>query len=192
MPSQIMPQSKPRFVVDPRLFVTWLFIVSSIMIFAGLTSAYILASADANWRPLKLPLAMFVSTGLIVLSSGSMHWAWLSAKRNNLVQLRLALGLTFVLGCAFLACQVAAYQWLNAHGFYLVGVDKNAPYLFVISGLHAMHIVSGLLFVLFVLINALRFRVHSKSMLSITQLATFWHFIDVLWLYLFVFFTLNS
>ena len=193
MPAQ--PVSQPpsrRFVVDPKIFTTWLFIVSSIMIFAGLTSAYILASADANWRPLQVPAAMIVSTVLIVLSSGSMHWAWLSAKRNNLVQLRLGLALTFVIGCAFLASQVAAYQRLNAHGFYLVSADKNAPYLFVISGLHAAHIISGLLYLLVVLFAAMRYRVHSKSMVSITQLATFWHFIDVLWLYLFVFFTLNS
>ena len=182
-----------RYVVNPRLFVTWLFCVSSFMIFAGLSSAYILALGDATtWKTIPLPVFMKVSTGLILASSFTMHWAWRSAKKNNLGQLYMALVITFALGVGFLISQYYAFQYLVQRGFFLVGTNKSPAYLYVLSGLHAVHIVSGLIFVAYVFVRAIMYKVHSKEMLSITQLATFWHFIDALWLYLFVFFTVSS
>jgi cytochrome c oxidase subunit III len=178
-------------VIDPKIFVTWLFIVSSCMLFAGLTSAYILASKDATWRELKLPIAFSYSTAIIVASSITMHWAYVSAKRNRLNQLRIAIGITLMLGLIFLGMQWQGYGQLVDQGFLLVSLNKNGSFWYVISGAHGLHIVAGLALLLGVLISALRLKVHSKAMRQITSAATFWHFLDVLWLYLFLFFSVQ-
>jgi cytochrome c oxidase subunit 3 len=199
MASQLPPNSAPserqqyagKPIVDPKIFVTWLFIVSSCMIFAGFTSAYILASKDAAWREFNLPTAFTISTVLIVLSSVTMHWAFLSAKRNRLNQVKIAVIATLVLGTAFLFMQLQGYAQMVEMGFVLVSVNKNGAFWYVISGAHGLHIVAGLILLIAVLISSLRMKIHSKAMRQITSAATFWHFLDILWLYLFVFFSIQ-
>lgn len=119
-----------------------------------------------------------------------MHWAYVAAKRDNLEMVKVAMAITTILGVAFLVGQVLAWGELVARNVYFVG-NPSGSFVYVLSGLHGLHIAGGVAFLLITLVAAFRFQVHSKSLNLIEMCATFWHFLDALWLYLFVFLLLN-
>lgn len=177
--------------MHPKKFALWLFIVSVVMIFASLTSAYIVREAEGNWLEFELPSIFYVNSAIILLSSVTMHWAYLSAKKDNIDQIKLALGITTILGIAFLVGQVMAWDKLVAMDVYFVG-NPAGSFVYVISGLHGFHIVSGIIFLLVVLVNTFRYKIHSKNMVQMEMSTTYWHFLDGLWLYLFIFLTISN
>jgi cytochrome c oxidase subunit 3 len=183
--------SEQNLAMNPKKFILWLFIVSIVMIFAALTSAYIVRQADGNWLEYELPQMFYVSTALIFVSSLTMHWALLSAKKNNFFNLKLGLTLTLILGLLFLYTQVQAWGQLVDMNVYFVG-NPSGSFVYVLSGVHGFHIISGVIFLIIVLISSFRDKVHSKKMDAIEMSATYWHFLDGLWIYLFVFLILNS
>lgn len=176
--------------MNPKKFALWLFMVSVVMIFASLTSAYIVRQAEGNWYIFDLPLVFYISSVVIVLSSITMHWAVLEAKKDNFNMLRLAMSITAVLGVTFLALQY--YGWVELVGInvYFVG-NPSGSFVYVLTGLHGLHLVSGVIFILWVFSLSLKYRIHSKNLLSLDLCATYWHFLDGLWIYLFVFLLLN-
>lgn len=119
-----------------------------------------------------------------------MHWAYLAAKKDNLESTKLAISITTVLGLAFLVGQYVAWGDLVERNVYFVG-NPSGSFVYVLSGLHGLHIVGGVIFLLIVLVATFRFKVHSKNLSQIEMCATYWHFLDGLWLYLFVFLLLN-
>ena len=119
-----------------------------------------------------------------------MHWAYVSAKRDNLKSLRIAMVITTVLGVAFLVGQYLAWGDLVAMDVYFVG-NPGGSFVYVLSGLHAAHLIGGVVFLIITLVSVLRYRVHAKSMDQMEMCTTYWHFLDGLWLYLFVFLLLN-
>ena len=177
--------------MNPKKFILWLFIVSIVMIFAALTSAYIVRQAEGNWLEYELPQMFYLSTALIFLSSLSMHWALLSAKKDNFFNVKLGLVITLVLGVVFLYTQVQAWAQLVEMNVFFVG-NPSGSFVYVLSGVHGFHIISGVIFLIIVLISTFRDQVHSKSLDTIEMSATYWHFLDGLWIYLFVFLILNS
>lgn len=183
--------SSPTLSMNPKKFILWLFIVSIVMIFAALTSAYIVRQADGNWLEYELPQMFYVSTAVIFLSSLSMHWALLSAKKDNFFNVKLGLSITLVLGLVFLYTQVQAWAQLVEINVFFVG-NPSGSFVYVLSGVHGFHIISGVIFLIIVLISSFRDQVHSKSLDTIEMSATYWHFLDGLWIYLFVFLILNS
>jgi cytochrome c oxidase subunit 3 len=191
---KLVEEAKKQMGMPPKKFALWLFMVSVIMIFGALTSAYIVRQAEGNWLDFEMPSMFWVTTGIILASSLSMHWAYLSAKKDNLEMTKLAMTITLILGIAFLAGQWLAWQQLIANGIHFVGNESSAisgSFLYVISGMHGVHIISGVIFLIVVLVAVFRFRVHSKKLVQIEMCATYWHFLDGLWLYLFVFLLLN-
>ncbi len=174
----------------PVKFVLWLIIVSVVMMFAGLTSGYIVRQAEGNWTDFQLPEIFWVSTVLILSSSFTMHWAYLATKKSAQQQQKLALWITFGLGVGFLVCQW--YAWLNLvnQQIYLAG-NPSGSFLYIISGLHGVHIVAGLVLILSSLIGSYTKISVEKNVFRVEITATFWHFIDILWIYLFVFLLLN-
>lgn len=185
---QIHVQKEPEATlsVDPKKFILWLFIVSIIMLFASQTSAYLVRRAEGNWLEFEMPVIFWYSTVALVLSSLSMHWAYYSAKKDNFNNLKIAISVTFVLGLAFLYMQFQGWREMVDMKVYFVG-NPSGSFLYVFTGLHAFHLISGLLVLLFALVSAYRFKVHAKSLRRIEICATYWHFLDILWVYLFFF-----
>lgn len=186
MDIRIIEEAKQQQSMHPKKFALWLFIVTVIMIFAALTSAYIVRQADGNWLMFDLPDLFFITTVVILVSSGTLHWAYLAVKNDNLETAKLAIGITTMLGIAFLAGQILAWNELVASNIYLVG-NPSGSFVYIISGLHGLHIISGVVFLLVVLVALFRYKIHSRNALRIEMCATYWHFLGGLWLYLFVF-----
>jgi cytochrome c oxidase subunit III len=187
---RIVEEAKRPLSMHPKKFALWLFIVTVIMIFAALTSAYIVRQADGNWLIFELPDLFLVTTAIILTSSGTMHWAYMSVKKDNLETAKIAIVLTTILGIVFLIGQFMAWGELVKNSVYLVG-NPAGSFVYVISGLHGIHIIGGVVFLIIVLVSVFQLKIHSKNLLRIEMCATYWHFLDVLWLYLFVFLLLN-
>lgn len=177
--------------MHPRKFTVWLFIVSIVMMFAAWTSAYIVAQADGAGQPVELPSIFAISTALLVLSSFTMHAAYRAAKKDNLLQLRLFTVLTFVLGIAFLVGQLQGFSGLVANNVHFVGGSSIDSFTFVLPFMHGVHILAGLIFLLIILVKVFKDKVHSKNLVTMEMCTTFWHFLDGLWLYLFLFLQFN-
>lgn len=177
----------------PLKFALWLIIVSIIMMFAAFTSAYIVRKEEGNWLEFTLPDNLVLNTIFIVLSSVTMQWAYTMARKDNLKQLRISLLFTMILGLAFLVGQWESWVDLVGRKIFFGGADANpsGSFLYVLMGVHGFHLVTGLLFVLIVLISGLKFKVHSRNLLRIELCTVYWHFLTGLWLYLYIFLTLN-
>jgi cytochrome c oxidase subunit 3 len=187
---KIVEEAKRPLAMHPKKFAMWLFIVSVVMIFAALTSAYIVRQAEGNWLMFELPQLFWITTGIILVSSVTIHWAYLAAKRDNLESVKTATIITTVLGVAFLVGQYLAWGALVESNVHFVG-NPSGTFVYVLSGLHGVHIVGGVVFLLILLRSAFKFKVHSKSLTLIEMCATYWHFLGGLWLYLFIFLLLN-
>jgi cytochrome c oxidase subunit III len=179
--------------VHPLKFALWLIIISIIMMFAAFTSAYIVRKEEGNWLEFDLPQNLVLNTVFIVLSSVFMQWAFNSARKDSLKQIKIALLLTVVMGLAFLVGQWESWIDLVDRKIFFGGTDANpsGSFLYVLMGVHGFHLVTGLIFVLIVLISSLKFKVHSRSLLRIELCTVYWHFLTGLWLYLYLFLTLN-
>ncbi len=179
--------------MHPKKFALWLFIVSILMIFAAMSSAYIVRKGDGNWLDFDFPQAFWVSSAIILLSSATMQWAHFSAKKDNFGTLKLSMFLTFVLGIAFIVAQYMGWQDLQLRQIWLGGRESNpaGSFVYVMTGLHIMHLITGIVFLLLVLIAAFRDQIHAKAMTRIDMCTTYWHFLDFLWIYLFAFLLIN-
>src|SRR5690606_5277712 len=143
--------------MHPKKFAMWLFIVSVVMIFAGLTSAFIVRQSEGNWLQYDLPNIFWFTSGIIILSSAFMYWAVRSAKKDQLDQLKMALGVTTGLGILFLIGQWYSWVALVDMDVYFVG-NPAGSFLYVLTGLHAIHLISGVIFLIIVLISSFRYK----------------------------------
>lgn len=176
--------------MNPLKFAMWLFIVSIVMIFASLTSAFVVRRSEGNWLEFDLPSLFWINSVIIILSSVSMHYAYISAKKDHFTSIKIGIIVTMVLGLIFLVAQYKAWEQMVDMKVFLVG-NPSGSFVYIMSGLHGAHIVAGLVFLLVVLILTLQDKIHSQRMLWIEMCTTFWHFLDGLWLYLFFFLILN-
>ena len=176
--------------MHPKKFALWLFIVSVVMIFASLTSAYIVRQSEGNWLEFDLPVIFWYSSVVIVLSSVTLHYAYTAAKKDELSKIRLGMILTSILGVTFLVAQWYSWVALVDRDVFFVG-NPAGSFLYVFTGLHAIHLISGVIFLIIVLISSFRYKVHSKNMNAMEMCVTYWHFLGGLWLYLFMFLLLN-
>ncbi len=172
--------------VNPRKFILWLFIVSILMLFASFTSAYLVRRAEGNWLEFTVPAIFGYSTVVLVLSSLTMHWAYLAAKKDNFNALRIAISITFALGMVFLYMQFQGWIELVRNNVYFVG-NPAGSFIYVFTGMHAFHLISGLIVLVFALVAAFRLRIHAKSLEQVQVASTYWHFLDILWIYLYFF-----
>ncbi len=177
--------------MNPLKFAMWLFIISVTMIFASMTSAYIVKKAEGDWLLINFPELFKLTSVLIVLSSASLHFAYISAKRNNLLNIRLGLIITALLALGFVIGQYMSWGELVAQGVYFVG-NPAGSFVYVFTGLHVLHLVGGLIFLIIVVYRAFKYEVHSKNLNAIEMCATYWHFLGGLWLYLYIFLIVNN
>lgn len=176
--------------MHPKKFALWLFIVTVVMIFAAFTSAHIVRQADGDWLQYDIPQMLWVTSGIILASSITMQWAYMAAKKDKLEQVKLALSITTVLGIVFLFGQFQAWGQLVDQGVFFVG-NPAGSFMYVFTGIHGAHLVSGVIYLLYMLVSAFKHKVHSKNMLNMEMSTTYWHFLGGLWIYLFIFLLLN-
>lgn len=167
----------------------WIGIVSIVMLFAGLTSAYVVRADNGNWLVFQLPPISIISTAVIIASSLTMFIAQLSIKRDKQAIASIFLFITFVLGIVFTYTQYAGWKELTAQGIYFLGKYSNASgsFLYLIAVMHLLHLFGGLIALLITLTKSLRKRYNSQDYLGIELAAIYWHFLDALWIYLFLF-----
>lgn len=179
--------------IHPLKFALWLIIISIIMMFAAFTSAYLVRRAEGNWLEFGLPNILLINTVVIVLSSITLQLANSAAAKDNIAKSRLLLYITFGLGIAFLIGQVNAWSDLVTNNVYFGGESSNpsGSFMYVLTGVHGFHIITGLLYLASVIVASLRYKVHSKSMLRIQLCTIYWHFLGGLWVYLYIFLRLN-
>lgn len=185
--------SKPfrRSTIHPLKFALWVGCASIAMVFFALTSAIIIREAQGNWLEFQLPNIFFLSTGIILLSSIALHSSYRAYTKGNETMYKWLLVAAFVLGIGFLITQ---YQGWMALGLIGVNLKENASgdFLYALSGLHAAHILGGLAALAVGMINAfsLKYKITPARKLRFELSLTYWHFVDFLWIYLFVFFLL--
>ncbi|TMI95507.1 MAG: heme-copper oxidase subunit III [Bacteroidetes bacterium] len=158
------------------------------MMFAGLTSAYIVKSNQAGWQNVAMPKIFWYSTGTILLSSLVMQMALRSFKQREMNQYRLQIAGTFLLGVTFVVLQWLGFQQLWNSGVQFKGSSGGGQFLYVIAGLHAVHVLGGVIALMVMLIKAFLGRTKLYSSVPVELMATYWHFVDLLWIYLLVFF----
>jgi len=167
----------------------WIGIVSIVMLFAGLTSAYVVRADNGNWLVFKLPDIILISTAIIISSSLTMFVAQRAIKKDNLKLTAISLFITLVLGIAFFCAQYAGWKELTSQGIYFMGKSSNASgsFLYLIALVHLLHMIGGLIALTVSLTKTLLKRYSSTDYLGIELTAIYWHFLDLLWVYLFLF-----
>ena len=167
----------------------WIAIVSMIMLFAAFTSAYVVRKGKGEWLDFEMPQIFYFSTAIIMISSVTMNWALASAKKNNFKSLKIASLITLILGLTFVICQFKGWGVLVDNKVYAAGKFSNpaGSFFYLLTALHALHLFAGMIAVIVVWVKSLFNKYNSDNYLGIRLCATFWHFLDVLWIYLFVF-----
>lgn len=162
---------------------------SIVMAFAGLTSAYVVTKGSGSGLNFDLPYVFYYSTAIILISSLSINMALVAARKNNFSQITIWLVITFVLGLAFMFTQYNAWAELYHNKIYFAGRQSNAAgsFMYVITGLHVAHLFGGLLYLIGVIIRSTKNQFNSENHLKLKLCAIYWHFLDILWIYLFIF-----
>lgn len=167
----------------------WVGIISIVMLFAGLTSAYVVRADNGNWLLFNLPNAFYLSTAVIITSSITLFFAVQMAKKDNKKGTIIGLLMTFILGLVFSYCQYAG--WGELYGKHIVfgGKSSNAAgsFLYLITFLHLLHLFAGLIVLLVTLKNSIKGKYDSQNTLGLELCSIYWHFLDILWVYLFLF-----
>lgn len=175
-----------RNKIHPHKFTLWVGIGSILMMFAGLTSAYIVKRNQANWADFALPVAFYFSTVAILASSATVWLAQRSFKERLMQRYRIYMAVTLVLGLIFMALQVLGFSQLVQNGITIKG-NVSWSFLYVIVGLHAVHVIGGIIALIVMSLKAFSARVRNYSIIPVELLSTYWHFVDILWIYLLLF-----
>ena len=187
-------QEKDRLNLAPKKFNMWLFIFTSFMLFAAFTSGFIVyAGGHGHGLNVIMPDIFRYSTAVIVLSSVTLFLASREAKRLQFEKQRLYLWLTFALGVAFCGLQVYGWYILTTKmSIYFVNPNASRSFIYVLTGVHLVHIIAGLI----VILNALRASYRNipqvMNIYKMEMASIFWHFVDIIWIYLYVFLLLNQ
>ncbi|MEZ5045985.1 MAG: cytochrome c oxidase subunit 3 [Chitinophagaceae bacterium] len=184
-----------RQKIHPHKLLMWIAIGSIIMMFAGWTSAFMVRKAQGNWLLFTMPKAFWISTFVIVLSSITMYFAVNQFKKRKMQSYKLYFGLTALLGLAFMILQFWGFYDMHFSGITLASSSEgvSGSFIYVITFVHLLHMLGGVIAILITYL-LLHFKKNTKvySSKGLEILATYWHFVDVLWIYLFFFFLYNQ
>jgi cytochrome c oxidase subunit III len=173
--------------IHPHKFTMWVAIGSIVMMFAGLTSAFIVKSNQSSWVPVAIPNVFWISTAAIIASSLTIQMALRSFKQREMNGYRLMIAVTLLLGVAFVVLQWMGFQDLWAQRITFKGSGAG-QFLYVIFGLHAIHVIGGIIALIVMFIKAFVGNTKLYSSVPVEVAAIYWHFVDILWIYLLVFF----
>jgi cytochrome c oxidase subunit III len=162
---------------------------SMVMLFAGLTSAIVVRKAEGNWLLFDMPRAFYISTAVILISSLTMNNALQMIKKGLYKKATLQLIATFIFGISFACTQISGWYALNSQNVYFTGRTANAAgsFFYMLTWLHLMHMVGGLISLLVTAYNASKQKYSPENYLGVRLTAMFWHFLGILWVYLFLF-----
>lgn len=173
-----------------KKMMLWFAIISLIMSFAAWTSAFIVSSSRPDWlKDFQLPDSFVISTIVILLSSVSFILAKRALKNKNHKTTTIWLLVTLVLGIIFIFNQFNGFLQIINQGYNFTGPTSNVTmsYIYLIAMVHILHVVVGLICLLVVIYNHFKQKYNTEHMLGFELASTFWHFIDILWIYLFLF-----
>ncbi len=175
--------------IHPHKFTLWVGIGSILMMFAGLTSAYIIKRNMANWQSFTVPQAFWYSTAVVAISSLTMHRAVQFFKQREMKKYRLMMLASVILGCVFVLLQVVGFYELINSGNPL-SRTSSVDFLYIIVGLHGLHLVAGIIVLLVMMLGAFNTKTKTYSSVPVELAATYWHFVGILWGYLLIFLVL--
>jgi cytochrome c oxidase subunit 3 len=187
-------QQEDRLNLGAKKFNMWIFIFTSFMLFAAWTSAFIVYSGGkGHGLDVILPHAFRYSTFVLIVSSVTLYLASKAAKQLQFARQRFFLWLTFFLGIAFFAIQIYAWYILTYKmGVYFTNPNASRTFIYVFSGIHLLHVFAGLLVLLNVIINTYRNIPQVRNLFKMEMASIFWHFLDIIWICLYVFLLLNQ
>ncbi len=164
--------------------------ISMTMMFAGLTSAFVVSKSRADWlKDFQLPTAFYFSTATIIGCSLTFHLAKKAIKKdNNRATTSFLLG-TLALGILFVILQFVGFGQIVANGYYFTGAESSitTTFLYIVTVVHLIHLAGGLISLLIIIYNQFKHKYNSTQTLGIELGAMYWHFLDLLWVYLFLF-----
>lgn len=175
-----------RNKIHPHKFTLWVGIGSILMMFAGLTSAYIVKRNQANWVTFNLPIAFWYSTAVILLSSLTLYLASKAFKERAMTKYRGLMAGTLVLGVLFILLQVIGFKELWSAGITLTA-SVSYSFLYIIVGLHGLHVIGGIIALIVMALKAFSIKTRNYSIVPVELISTYWHFVDILWIYLLIF-----
>jgi len=183
------PSEKPvqQYRIHPHKFTLWVAIGSIIMMFAGLTSAYIVKSGQAGWQEVKTPVIFWFSTAVLLISSVTIQASLRAFKQKEMRQFRLLFLITLILGIAFVILQWTGFMYLWNKGMHFEG-SGAVQFLYIIFGLHALHVLGGIIAMVIISIQQYFSNNRSYNSVPVEVMTTYWHFVDILWIYLLIFF----
>ena len=174
--------------VHPQKFALWAAMASIVMMFASLSSAYIVRQAAGNWLEFQLPSAFYISTIIILLSSITLHKSYTSFINGQERPYKLFLIMSFVLGLGFVVSQYVGWQNLYSLGIDLKG-NPSGSFLYVMTFIHVVHVLGGIACLITAMFHAfaLKFKVTERRKHRFELVNHYWHFVDLLWVYLLIF-----
>lgn len=178
--------TEQRQKMHPHKFTLWIAIGSITMMFAGLTSAYIVKRNQPNWLTFDIPLIFWYSSAVIILSSITIMLSRKYFAQKEMAKYRQLLAVTTLLGILFVVMQFIGFKQLWVGGITLT---KNVAYsfLYIIVGLHAVHVIGGVVALIVIYLKTFSTRIKNYSLVPIEVMGIYWHFVDLLWIYLLVF-----
>ncbi|MFB2119581.1 heme-copper oxidase subunit III [Parapedobacter sp. 2B3] len=177
-----------------KKFNLWLGMIGMFMMFAALSSGFIVYTAGGVDRGIKtiLPDAFIYSTLLIVASSVTMQLAYVAAKKTRFARQKLLLMVTLLLGVGFFAVQVYAWGVLTGRGVVFVNNNASQSFIYVFTGMHLAHIIAGIIVLGRALVGRLQGVKQVSNVFRMDLATLFWHFLGFLWIYIYVFLLLNQ
>jgi cytochrome c oxidase subunit III len=173
--------------IHPHKFTLWVAMASIIMMFAGLTSAYIVKRSAANWEGIQTPNEFWYSTAVIIISSITIQLALRAFKQREMSKYRGLMLASAVLGILFVVLQWLGFQWMWENGVTFKGAGQG-QFLYIIAGLHALHVIGGIIALIIIVSKAFFGKTKSYDPVPVEVASTYWHFVDILWVYLLIFF----
>ena len=198
---EILKQKTEYTGVHPQKFAMWIAMGSMSMFFAALTSALIVKKGDyRSWEGFTLPGVFTFSTIVVISLSACIHAALISYRKAKFELFRWLMFFSLLLGLVFLGLQLVGWKTLTDGGMTLTE-NLSGSFIYIITASHGAHIVVGLIVLLVFLVNAIRSRkdpiyelrdsINPKRLLNLELLVSYWHYVDAVWVYLYVFFLLN-
>ena len=177
-----------------KRFSLWLGLIGMFMMFAALSSGFIVYTASGVDKGIKtiLPQAFIYSTIVIIVSSLTLHLAYKAAKAGELAKQKVLLIATILLGIVFFALQVHAWGVLTDQGVYFINNNASQSFIYIFTGLHLAHIFAGLIVLIRAFTGASKPISQDKNVFRMDLAVIFWHFLDLLWIYIYVFLLLNQ
>lgn len=193
--TQMSTVTAQRQKIHPHKLLMWIAIASICMMFGGWTSAFLVRKAQGNWLIFTMPLAFWISTAVVMLSSATMYLSTQAFKKREMPKYKRLISITAFLGVAFMILQFIGFFEMHRAGIILAGNAEgvSGSFIYVISGVHLLHMLGGVIaLVIFFIRSNFRNNVKTFSSTGLEILGTYWHFVDVLWIYLFLFFFINQ